>query len=112
MLDGLSDFELKFLDYSPSVAAGGQVSPDVEEEAELLDAYSQAVTGVVTRVGPAVVRIHVKKAANGSGRTPDETEGSGSGVIIAPDGYMLEMVLLREWTTRFERSIVPAESPN
>jgi S1-C subfamily serine protease len=89
VLDGLSDFELKFLDYSPSVAAGGQASPGIDEEAEILDAYSQAVTGVVTKVGPAVVHIRVKKASNGSGRTSREAEGSGSGVIIVPDGYVV-----------------------
>lgn len=47
----------------------------------LLDAYSQAVTAVVDRVGPAVVRVEPHAAG--------QTAGMGSGVIIAPDGLVL-----------------------
>ena len=54
-------------------------------EASLLDAYSQAVISVVEKVGPAVVSIGVRqKGTNGH-----EGEGAASGVIIAPDGYVL-----------------------
>ena len=42
----------------------------------LLDAYSDALVEVVERVAPAVVNV-------GQGR------GAGSGVVIAPDGYVL-----------------------
>jgi len=51
---------------------------------ELLDAYSRAVIQVVDTVGPAVVNI-------GVGRTTrrGEQNGAGSGVVIAPDGYIL-----------------------
>lgn len=54
--------------------------------AELLDAYSQAVIQVVHAVGSAVVSITVGNQA--SRRGPDEV-GAGSGVIVAPDGYIL-----------------------
>jgi S1-C subfamily serine protease len=47
----------------------------------LLDAYSRAVTSVVDRVGPAVVRVE----PHASGRVA----GMGSGVIISPDGLLL-----------------------
>lgn len=57
-------------------------APDVE----LLDAYSRAVITVVDTVGPAVVGISVKKSANG---TVPEQGGAGSGILIAPDGYVL-----------------------
>jgi S1-C subfamily serine protease len=59
----------------------------LESDEELLDAYSHAVIGVVDKVGPAVVSIRVKKAA-ASPRQPGG-EGAGSGVIIAPDGFVL-----------------------
>ena len=51
-------------------------------EAALFDAYSQAVVDVVDRVGPSVVRIDVKRADGSPG-------GSGSGVIVSPDGLVL-----------------------
>ena len=50
-------------------------------DAELLDAYSRAVVAVVTGVGAAVVNIAVQ---TGRGRG-----GAGSGVMVAPDGYLL-----------------------
>ena len=48
----------------------------------LLDAYSNAVTKVVERVGPSVVRLDIRHG--GRGRA-----GSGSGVILSPDGLVL-----------------------
>jgi S1-C subfamily serine protease len=67
-------------------------SSDVEDEgltavpsasdADILDAYSQAVTSVADMVGPAVVRVETR-AANG------RPAGVGSGVVIAPDGLVL-----------------------
>jgi S1-C subfamily serine protease len=50
----------------------------------LFDAYSQAVTSVVDRVGPAVVRVDTRTAAPHAGRG-----GTGSGVVISPDGLVL-----------------------
>ncbi len=85
-----SDYELRFLDYAPAEAAGPPKVPDIRDEAELLDAYSEAVANVVARVGPAVVHIHVRRrAAPAQGMPPREMEGTASGVIIAPDGYLL-----------------------
>jgi S1-C subfamily serine protease len=53
----------------------------------LLDSYSQAVIDVVDRVGPAVVRLAVR---NGDPVRPGQSRGgSGSGVILAPDGLIL-----------------------
>jgi S1-C subfamily serine protease len=53
------------------------------EDQALLDAYSRAVIDVVDRVGPAVVRLDIK-AGNDT-----RHGGTGSGVIVAPDGLVL-----------------------
>ena len=55
-------------------------------EVELLDSYSRAVITVVDTVGPAVLMVSRKKSG---ARNSSEHEGAGSGVIIAPDGYIL-----------------------
>jgi S1-C subfamily serine protease len=55
-------------------------------DVDLLDAYSHAVITVVDTVAPAVVSIVVGKPT-----LTDRAEqtGAGSGVVIAPDGYIL-----------------------
>jgi S1-C subfamily serine protease len=58
----------------------------VPAEAEALDAYSQAVVRAVDRVGPAVVSV---LAVHSSWHRRGELRGGGSGVVIAPDGYVL-----------------------
>ena len=48
-------------------------------DADLLDAYSRAVIGVVRGVGPAVVSV--------TGPRGDRGGGVGSGFLVSPDGY-------------------------
>jgi S1-C subfamily serine protease len=62
------------------------------DELAAMDAYSRAIVGVVERVGPAVVQVGVAKqvmAQSPFGPTARMAEGAGSGVIFAPDGYIL-----------------------
>src|ERR1700720_553887 len=54
----------------------------------LLDEYSRTVVSAADRVGPAVVNIDIKQRLN-SRRGPREVGGSGSGFVIAPDGFIL-----------------------
>ncbi|HEY7728958.1 MAG TPA: trypsin-like peptidase domain-containing protein, partial [Candidatus Eisenbacteria bacterium] len=59
--------------------------PDGASETELLDGFSRAVQRVVASVAPAVVSLAVEfRDARGRPRG-----GSGSGVVIAPDGFLL-----------------------
>jgi S1-C subfamily serine protease len=72
-----------------SPASGGRGLAEAEA---LLDAYSQAVVTVAETVGPAVVNITAVQrgtARTPRGPVPFEAPGAGSGVIIAPDGYVL-----------------------
>ncbi|HEV7912135.1 MAG TPA: trypsin-like peptidase domain-containing protein [Albitalea sp.] len=52
-------------------------------DAFLLDAYSDTVSGVVERAGPSVASVKV----HGAGR--DAPLGGGSGFVFTPDGYLL-----------------------
>jgi S1-C subfamily serine protease len=57
-----------------------------------LDAYSEAVVKVAEKVSPAVVNIAVRQTVQRRGRGAagsQEVSGTGSGLIIAPDGYVL-----------------------
>jgi S1-C subfamily serine protease len=55
---------------------------DAQSDNALLDAYSKAVTKVVERVGPSVVRLDIRHGDRAR-------VGSGSGVIVSPDGLIL-----------------------
>src|SRR2546426_11178048 len=56
------------------------------EDSGLLDAYSRVVVSVVERVGPTVVSISAGPRPGGS---RSATAGAGSGLIVAPDGYVV-----------------------
>ena len=61
-----------------------------EDDARLLDAYSGAVIGALERVAPAVTFIEVVRRAGPrprGGALPKQ--GSGSGFLFTPDGYLL-----------------------
>jgi S1-C subfamily serine protease len=53
----------------------------IAQDADLLDAYSQAVIHVVEAVSPAVISVF--------GRDADGSGGAGSGFIVTPDGYAI-----------------------
>lgn len=55
--------------------------PAPASDAVLLDAYSEAVAGAVERVSPSVIRIDARRGGRRA--------GSGSGFVIAPDGFAL-----------------------
>jgi S1-C subfamily serine protease len=55
-------------------------------DANLLDAYSASVVNAVQKVGPAVVHIRVRQEAKANS---PQAGGSGSGFLIAPDGFIL-----------------------
>jgi S1-C subfamily serine protease len=52
------------------------------DDRPLLDAYSEAVVGAVGKVAPSVVRIDIARAGR-------RGQGSGSGFVFTPDGFVL-----------------------
>jgi S1-C subfamily serine protease len=58
------------------------------DDGALLDEYSRTIVSAADRVGPAVVNIDIKQRLE-SQRGPREVGGSGSGFVIAPDGFIL-----------------------
>src|SRR5476651_1536281 len=55
---------------------------------DLLDSYSRSITRAVAKAGAAVVNIRVQ-GTNQKNRRGPESGGSGSGFVIAPDGFIL-----------------------
>jgi S1-C subfamily serine protease len=69
-------------------------------EADLLDAYSNAVVRAVEKVGPAVVRVQPL--------TPDRSfAGEGSGFVVSPEGLILTNSHVVQGFSRF--AIITAE---
>jgi S1-C subfamily serine protease len=73
-------------DHQPLAEFEGRPHP------EPLDAYSRAVIHAVSRVGPSVVAIevlHPEPPPGPNGRPMGPRDGSGSGFVFTPDGFIL-----------------------
>jgi S1-C subfamily serine protease len=75
-------FDFVALDSAPESVS--RKSTDVSDST-LLDAYSEAVSGAVALVAPAVAHVRVERERRARGRQ----EGAGSGFLITPDGYLV-----------------------
>ncbi len=76
--------DLRFLD---ALVGDGQpgAAESESEEAEALDAYSKVITRVAEILTPSVASVRVTRRAWRGG----QGDGSGSAVVITPDGFML-----------------------
>jgi S1-C subfamily serine protease len=76
-----------------ATATGGRLPAAARADGDLLDAYSRAVIAAAEKVSPAVVNIDVLHRLKGrrltDPRFPREAQGSGSGFIFTPDGFIL-----------------------
>jgi S1-C subfamily serine protease len=66
----------------------GLVGSLILPDAALLDAYSQTVSGVAENARDSVVNIRVHHGRH-PGQPAGPSEGSGSGFVITPDGYIV-----------------------
>src|ERR1700756_2860915 len=86
---------LKFVSDNGAVSNSQPLSRDSSLDHlddHLFDAYSRAVMGAAESVSPAVVNIEVSQRSGrhaGNSQSPDAPAGSGSGFIVAPDGYII-----------------------
>jgi S1-C subfamily serine protease len=74
---------LKVVSASSSSANFQENIAPVPSDDELLDAYSRAVTSAADKISPSVVNIEAAFAGS------RERQGSGSGFIFTPDGFIL-----------------------
>jgi S1-C subfamily serine protease len=82
-----------FNDGDINVDQNPSTKPTLQEDDILLDAYSKAVIKAAERISPSVVNIEVQSSKERN-RTKKEdsnpdANGSGSGFIFTPDGFIL-----------------------
>jgi serine protease Do len=73
------------IEYLDSILHGSFGRAEEEIDREILDAYSETVTGVAELLLPSVASLKVTRKVRG-GRM---LNGAGSGVVITPDGFLL-----------------------
>jgi S1-C subfamily serine protease len=81
-----------------------EMPPVPADDQAVLDAYSRAVIDVVDRLGAAVVRLDVK------GANDNRHGGTGSGVVVAPDGLVLTNSHVVEGAARVSVTTVDGRS--
>jgi S1-C subfamily serine protease len=77
--------DVHFIDSVAGLSSGGLPPEDPPSDREALDAYSTVVTTVAEKLAPSVASLGVVRRIRGR----RSMEGSGSGVVISPDGFML-----------------------
>ena len=91
---------------SPSQATISEVAQSSAESPVIddaqLDSYSRTITDVVEKVAPAVVNIRVR---HGGDARQDGPGGTGSGFVIAPDGYVLTNSHVVHNASKFEVTV-------
>jgi S1-C subfamily serine protease len=82
-------------DHTSPISEGGSGATNFDRQDaddDVFDAYSRAVIAAAEKVSPSVVYIEIHQRSRGRDngrRGPREAQGSGSGFIFTPDGFIL-----------------------
>ena len=85
-MDSVHGLELISLIADEGAESSAHAPAAPPDDAALLDIYSATIVRAVERVGPSVALVSVRKRTGGR---RIERDGTGSGFVFTPDGYLL-----------------------
>jgi S1-C subfamily serine protease len=88
---------------------GSRSAPD---DQGLLDAYSRAVISAAEAVSPSVVNIDIRRAVPGRLQPRLPRDGSGSGFLFTPDGFILTNHHVVEGAAEIEVTLLDGRTLN